>query len=64
LQKKGHDKTILNFVRKTSKEEKAREFIADALPPLVTSVLKTENLEHIREALLKLPESSLHVRVT
>src|SRR6476659_10771606 len=40
LAEKGHGRTILNFVRKTPKEEKAREFIADALPPIVTSVLQ------------------------
>src|SRR5215470_16867260 len=64
LAEKGHGKTILNFVRKTKHPEKARQCIADALPPLILSVLNTENLEHIRKALLKLPESSLRVRVT
>jgi VIT family len=64
LAEKGHGRTILNFVRKTSKEEKAREFIADALPPIVTSVLQKEDLENMRKALLKIPESNLKIRIT
>jgi hypothetical protein len=64
LAEKGRGRTILNFVRKTSKEEKAREFIADALPPVVTSVLKEEDLENMRKALLKIPESNLKIRIT
>src|SRR4051795_13309671 len=40
LAEKGHGKTILNFIRITSEEEKARIFIGDALPPIVTSVLQ------------------------
>src|SRR5215470_7805765 len=64
LAEKGHGKMILNFVRKTSQEEKAREFIADALPPVVSSVLEKEDLENMRKALLKIPESKLKIRIT
>jgi hypothetical protein len=64
LAERGRGKIILNFVRKTTQAEKSREFIADALPPVVSSVIGTENLENIRKALLTLPESSLRVRVT
>ena len=64
LAEKGHGRIILNFVRKTSNAEKAREYIAEALPPVVSSVLETENLEGIRKKLLKLPESSLQIKVT
>src|SRR5689334_21460323 len=63
LAEKGHGRTILNFVRKTSDEKKARAFIADALPPVVTSVLQKEDLENMRKALLKIPESSLKIRI-
>ncbi|HEY6978321.1 MAG TPA: VIT1/CCC1 transporter family protein, partial [Chitinophagaceae bacterium] len=55
---------ILNFLRKTNRPEKARAFIADALPPIISSVLETESLEHIRKALLKIPESNLRVHIT
>src|SRR3954469_19547411 len=64
LAEKGHGKTILNFVRKTSQEEKARSFIADALPPVISSVLQKEDLESMRKALLKIPESHLKIRIT
>jgi hypothetical protein len=64
LAEKGHDETILNFVRKTKYPEKARESIADALPPIVTSVLQKEDLENMRKALLKIPESNLKIRIT
>src|SRR4030095_7463569 len=53
LAERGRGKIILNFVRKTNEEEKAREFIADALPPVVSSALDTEHMESVRKALLK-----------
>lgn len=64
LAEKGRGRIVLRFVRTTKKAEKAREFIADALPPIVSSALETEDLENIRKGLLKLPESSLRIRVT
>jgi hypothetical protein len=64
LAAKGHGRTIINFIRKTSDEEKAREFIANALPPVVTSVLQIEDLENMRKALLGIPESNLKIRIT
>src|SRR5262245_31276366 len=56
LAEKGRGKIILNFVRTTTHTEKSREFIAEALPPVVSSVMKIEDLESIRKALLTLPE--------
>jgi len=64
MAEKGRGKTILNFVRKTKNPEKAREFIADALPPVIASVLKTETLEDMRSSLLNIPESALNTRIT
>jgi VIT1/CCC1 family predicted Fe2+/Mn2+ transporter len=64
LAERGHGRTILSFVRKTNDNEKAREFIADALPPVISSAMNAENLDSIRKGLLSLPESSLSVRVT
>ena len=64
LAEKGHGRIILSFIRKTRNVEKAREFIAEALPPVVSSVMTTDNLEQIRKGLLNLPESSLRVKVT
>ena len=64
LAEKRRNITISDYVRNTNNDEKARQFIADALPPIVASVLDSEHLEYIRKALLKIPESSLRVGVT
>lgn len=64
LADRGRGKIILNFVRKTKEQEKAREFIADALPPVLSSVTDTQTLESMRKSLLTIPESSLRVRLT
>ncbi|MEX6689863.1 VIT1/CCC1 transporter family protein [Danxiaibacter flavus] len=64
LAEKGHGRIILNYVRKTKNDKKARELIADALPPVISSVVDAENLDHIRKGLLNLPASSLRVKVT
>jgi hypothetical protein len=64
LAEKGHGKNILNFVRKTSEEEKARAFIANALPPVISSAIQKEDLENIRKSLLRIPESLLKIRMT
>lgn len=63
LAEKGRGRSILRFIRKTSQTDKAREFISDALPPVVASTLTTENLEEIRKCLNKIPESSLKIRL-
>ena len=64
LAERGRGKIILNYVRKTTDTENANEFISEALPPIVSSVLEKENLDDIRKALLKIPESELRVKVT
>src|SRR5215813_7941522 len=52
LAERGRGKIILNFVRKTTEEEKAREFIANSLPPVVSSALDGGQIESIRKSLL------------
>ena len=64
LAEKGHGKSILMFVKKTKQSEKARQLIADALPPVVASVLETQQLEDIRKALYKIAEPGLKIRIT
>lgn len=64
LAEKGHGRIILHFVRTTGNDEKAREFIADALPPVVSETIDNEGLDIIRKGLLNLPESSLKVKIT
>jgi hypothetical protein len=64
LAERGRGKIILNYVRKTTNVENANDFISEALPPIVSSVLERKNLDDIRKALLKIPQSDLRVKVT
>jgi len=64
LAEKGRGKSILNFIRKTKHPEKARGFIADALPPVISSVMSEDQLEDIWKGLLKIPHSDLRVGVS
>ena len=64
LSERGRNKTILNFIRSTNDTESAREFISDALPPLLASVTSKEQLDEMRKSLLSIPESSIRVRLT
>ncbi len=49
--------TVLNFIRKTPNDGKARQLISDALPEDVASVMQPSELEVIRQRLMQLPES-------
>jgi hypothetical protein len=60
ITEKGHDRMIFNFVRKPDVVEKAHRFIADSMPASIASVMKSEELESIRQRLLKIPEPSSH----
>ena len=62
LAERGRGRSIIRFLRITSKEEKGREFISETLPPVVSSVISTETMEEIRKKLSELPESSLKVK--
>jgi VIT1/CCC1 family predicted Fe2+/Mn2+ transporter len=64
LSERGRNKTILNFIRSTNDTERAREFISDALPPILASVISKEQLDEMRKALLSIPESSIRIRLT
>jgi VIT1/CCC1 family predicted Fe2+/Mn2+ transporter len=64
LAERGRNKSILHFVRTTAQEETAREFISDALPPLLASVTSKEQLDEMRKSLQNIPESSMKVRLT
>ena len=54
----------IEFCAQNETSGKGKRIYCDALPPVVSSVIETENLENIRKALLKLPESSLRIKVT
>ena len=51
--------TILHFVRKSKDNDKAQQFIADALPPVIANVLKPEEMENIRQRILQIPEPKI-----
>jgi VIT1/CCC1 family predicted Fe2+/Mn2+ transporter len=57
LAEKGRDLMTFQAVRKTADPEQARRLIADALPPVVASVLEAVELEAVRLRLRQLPEA-------
>lgn len=56
LAEKGRDLATFHAVRKAADPQQAQRLIADALPPVVASVLQPGELEAIRERLKDLPE--------
>ncbi len=56
LANKGEDLRTYLAVRKTTDPHKAQRLIADALPPLVASILKPAELEAMHRRLIALPE--------
>jgi flagellar basal body-associated protein FliL len=48
LSRRGRDIAILNYVRNTGEEEKAREFIAETLSPEIAAAIGTQGLEKLR----------------
>ena len=61
---KNRNRIILEYIQKTSETGSARNFISEALPPVVASVMETQELEQIRKKLLNLPGVSAYVRLT
>ncbi|MDH7459803.1 VIT1/CCC1 transporter family protein [Chitinophagaceae bacterium 26-R-25] len=64
LAEQGRGRMILRYIRSTNAPEKAIEAISEALPPVVTGAMKTEDFDTIRKRLSDLPESDLRVRVS
>src|SRR5687768_12002944 len=56
LAEKGRGLITLHAVRKSTNPEQAQRLIADALPPLVVSILEPAELESMRQRLTQLPE--------
>ena len=50
-------------VRKATDPQKAQRLVADALPPVVASILQPAEIESIHRRLKQLPEPSDHVRL-
>ncbi len=57
LFERGRARALLNAVRaRATTAETARAIVSDALPPVVASVLRTADLDSMRERLARLPE--------
>ena len=56
LAEKGRNLTTLRAVRRATDPQKAQRLIAEALPPLVASVLEPAELETMHQRLQQLPE--------
>jgi hypothetical protein len=63
LAEKGQGLLTLRAVRKATDPQKAHRLIAGALPPLVSSVVKPEELETMRQRLKDLPEPPERARL-
>jgi len=63
LAEKGKGLVTLRAVRKADDPRKAQRLIAGALPPLVSSILKPEELEAMRQRLKDLPEPPERARL-
>jgi len=64
LAEKGRNLITFREVRKAPDTQYAQRLIAEALPPVVASVLKPTELELIRERLSHLPEPPRHARLS
>jgi hypothetical protein len=53
LSQRGRNIAILNYVRNTRDEEKAREFIAETLSPEIAAVMGKQSLENIRKEIIR-----------
>jgi VIT1/CCC1 family predicted Fe2+/Mn2+ transporter len=64
LARKNRNRAIYGSIRNSVDPEHARVLIAEGLPPLVVSAIKTEGIEQIRSRLLDQPEMMEKVRLT
>jgi hypothetical protein len=63
LAEKGRDLATFRAVREAGEPERAQRLLADALPPVVASVLEPGELEAMRLRLLKLPQPPERARL-
>jgi hypothetical protein len=63
LAEKGRGLQTLLAVRKAANPQEAQRAIADALPPVVASVLQAEELETMRQRLQQMPVPPAHARL-
>jgi hypothetical protein len=63
LAEKGRGLHLLRAVRRTADPVKARQLVAEALPPVVAAVAQPEELETMRQRLTELPEPPRQARL-
>jgi hypothetical protein len=63
LAEKGQKLKIFKSLRQAKDPQRGQQIIAGALPPLVASILKPEELETMRQRVLALPEPAERVQV-
>jgi len=63
LMDKEHNLTFINYVRKSTDRVKSRQVILDALPTVISGLMKPEEIEILREKILKLPEPEKKYRL-
>jgi hypothetical protein len=64
ISQRGRDMTILNYVRNTGDEEKARGFIAETFSPVIGAVIGKHNLENIRQAIVQTTPDNSRPRIS
>ena len=63
LAEKGRNLAVFKAVRETTDSAQAQRLIADALPPLMASLMEPASLEGIRQRLLRLPDAPPRARL-
>src|SRR5436190_5754019 len=63
LAEKGRKLAMLQGLRKATDPKKAQGLVADALPPLIASIMQPAELDSIRERLNQIPEPEKPVRL-
>ena len=63
LADRGRGLLMFHAVRKATDPKKAQRLIADALPPVIASILEPAELETMHRRLQELPEPRHHVRL-
>ncbi len=61
---RGRNIAIMNYVRNTPDEERARKFIAETLSPEMAAVMGKQNLESIRQAIVQGAPKTMRPRIT
>ena len=63
LGEQGHSLSVYRAVRSSSDSQTGRQLIADALPPVVASVLEPADLDRMRERIMGLPAPPARARL-